>query len=140
MLVVDTNVLIAGIINKSEVLDTIFKLYDKGISLFSPELVLKEIKSKLSVISKYSELSEAAVLFFVSTLFSEFIKPIPKEEYDKFLDEAKKVSPHLKDAPLFALSLTLDKAPIWSREPKLKKQKFIKVLDDKDVKEFFELM
>ena len=112
MLIIDTNVLISAIINKGEVLDIIFKLYDKGIRLFSPELVFEEIKSKLSTISKYSELTEEAVLFFVSTLFSEFIKLTPKEEYDKFLDKAKEISPHLKDTPLFALSLTLDKSPI----------------------------
>lgn len=139
MLIIDTNVLISAIINKGEVLDTIFKLYDKGIRLSSPELVFEEIKSNISTISKYSELSEEAVLFFISTLFSEFIKLVPKEEYDKFLDKAKEISPHSKDTPLFALSLRLDKSPIWSREFKLKKQKFIKVFNDKDVKEFFDL-
>ena len=132
MLILDTNVLISGII-KGKVLDIIFELYDKGIKLYIPELVLKEIKNKLSVISKYSKLSEEEILFFFLILFSTFITPISKSGYEKYLAEAEKISPHLKDAPLFALSLSLDKAPIWSREPRLKKQDSIEVLDDKDI-------
>ena len=138
MLILDTNVLISGII-KGKVLDIIFELYDKGIKLFCPQLVLEEIKSKLPIISKQSKLSEEVVLFFFSNLFLEFVKPIPKEEYEEFISEAKRISPHLKDAPLFALSLSFDKAPIWSREPRLKRQSVVNVLNDEDVEEVFDI-
>lgn len=43
----------------------------------------------------------------------------------------------LKDSPYFALALAFDKAPIWSREPRLKRQKVVKVLHDKEVEEYF---
>ncbi len=138
MLILDTNVLISGII-KGKVLDIIFELYNKGIKLYIPELVSKEIKNKLSVISKYSKLPEEEILFFFLILFSTFITLVPKSEYEKYRSEAEKISPHLKDAPLFALSLSLDKAPIWSREPRLKKQDSVKVLDDKDIEKFFDI-
>jgi predicted nucleic acid-binding protein len=57
----------------------------------------------------------------------------------KFIEEAKRISPHLKDAPLFALSLAFDKVPIWSREPRLKRQKSVEVLWDEEVKDYFGL-
>ena len=68
---------------------------------------------------------EAKKVFFV----------VPKFLYEDFIEEAKHISPDKKDAPLFALSLAFDKVPIWSREPRLKRQKVVKVLDDKDVEE-----
>jgi predicted nucleic acid-binding protein len=55
---------------------------------------------------------------------------VPKSNYEIFLDKALRISPHKKDAPLFALSLAFNKAPIWSREPRLKRQKIIRVLSD----------
>jgi predicted nucleic acid-binding protein len=57
----------------------------------------------------------------------------------KFIEEAKRISPHLKDAPLFALSLAFDKVPIWSRKPRLKRQKSVEVLWDEEVKDYFGL-
>jgi predicted nucleic acid-binding protein len=51
-----------------------------------------------------------------------------------FLAEAKRVAPHEKDTRHFALSLKFN-YPIWSREPKLKRQKVVEVLSDKEVEE-----
>jgi predicted nucleic acid-binding protein len=64
------------------------------------------------------------------------VETVPETEYSQFLEEAKKISPHKKDAPLFALSLALDKAPIWSRDLRLKRQKVVRVFSDREVKEF----
>lgn len=52
---------------------------------------------------------------------------MPKFLYEDFTEEAKRISPDAKDFPLFALSLAFDK---W-----LKRQKAVKVLDDKGVEE-----
>jgi len=138
-LVVDANIVFSCIISRGKPLDIVFRLYDRGISLISPKYILGEIKDDLSKISKYSELSEEEVLVFVSNLFSEFIKVIPESEYEQFLPEANIISPHLKDSPYFALSLAFSKAPIWSREPRLKRQKVVRVLSDEEVKEYFGL-
>jgi predicted nucleic acid-binding protein len=61
-------------------------------------------------------------------------RSVPKSNYEIFLDKALRISPHKKDAPLFALSLAFNKASIWSREPRLKRQKIIQVLSDIEVK------
>jgi predicted nucleic acid-binding protein len=60
-------------------------------------------------------------------LLKLLIEVVPKSKYENFLDEA------LKIAPLFALSLAFNKAPIWSKEPRLKRQKIIQVLSDREV-------
>jgi predicted nucleic acid-binding protein len=66
-------------------------------------------------------------------LLKLLIEVVPKSNYEIFLDKALSISPHKKDAPLFALSLAFNKAPIWSREPRLKRQKIIQVLSDIEV-------
>jgi predicted nucleic acid-binding protein len=66
-------------------------------------------------------------------LLKLLIEVVPKSKYEIFLDEALKISPHKKDAPLFALSLAFNKSTIWSREPRLKRQKIIQVLSDREV-------
>jgi predicted nucleic acid-binding protein len=68
-------------------------------------------------------------------LLENLLEVIPQSNYFKFLNEAKKIAPHKKDVPLFALSLAFNKAPIWSREQRLRRQKFVKVLTDKEVEE-----
>jgi len=72
-------------------------------------------------------------------LLLKLVEIIPKEEYGEFIEESKRISPHLKDAPLFALSLAFNNAPIWSREPRLKMQKVVEVLHDKEVEKYFGL-
>ena len=72
-------------------------------------------------------------------LLLKLVEIIPKEEYGEFIEEAKRISPLLKDAPLFALSLAFNNAPIWSREPRLKMQKVVEVLHDKEVEKYFGL-
>ena len=138
-LVIDANVVFSCIISRGKALDIVFELYDRGILLVSPKYISGEIKDNLSKISKYSGLSEEEVLAFISNLFSEFIRVTPESEYRRFLPEAMKISPHSKDSPYFALSLAFNKAPIWSREPRLKRQKVIRILSDSEVKEYFGL-
>jgi predicted nucleic acid-binding protein len=83
---------------------------------------------------KFARLNEKEFEQFINDL-DKFVKVIPMSIYEQFLDEANKISPHKKDAPLFALSLAFNKAPIWSRDLRLRRQKFVKVLSDKEVEE-----
>jgi predicted nucleic acid-binding protein len=131
-LVVDTNVLFAFFGNK-RIVEIFEKLRSKGVKLIAPEFVIEELdKLKGKIIKRGINESEYVDSF---ELLRIMIEPISKSEYEKFLDEAKKISPHKKDAPLFALSLAFNKAPIWSREPRLRKQKIVEVLSDKEVEE-----
>jgi predicted nucleic acid-binding protein len=110
-------------------------LYSKGVEFVISEFVLNELynlknKAKKKGISdkEFNKLFE--FLLSISIVANEKL-------YKPFLNEAVKISPHKKDAPLFALSLAFNKAPIWSREPRLKRQKLIKVVNDKEVEEKF---
>ena len=137
-LVVDANVIFSCLL-KGKALEILFELYDKGIKLISPEYFVEEFGRNIDKLSKQSKLSKEELLAFASILFSEFVEIVPKDRYERFLEEAKKISPDNKDIPYFALSLAFNKAPIWSREPKLKKQDVVKILFDDEVKEEFEI-
>jgi len=137
-LIVDTNVLFSFFHSKSKVKGYFKSLREKGVSLLVPQYMFDELLDIKSEILKGCDLREDN--FSVSlALLLKLVEIIPKGEYEEFIEEAKRISPHLKDAPLFALSLAFDKVPIWSREPRLKRQKSVEVLWDEEVKEYFGL-
>jgi predicted nucleic acid-binding protein len=133
MLIVDTNVLFS-LVGKGKVKKLLKQLWDKGIKPVTPEFAKEELLAIKKDLMKFARFSEIEFEEFVNDL-EKFVKIIPMSEYEQFLNEAKKIAPHKKDVPLFALSLAFNKAPIWSREPRLRRQKFVKVLTDKEVEE-----
>ncbi len=137
-LIVDTNVLFSFFHSKSKVTGYFKSLREKGVSLLVPQYMFDELLGIKSEILRGCDLREDN--FSVSlALLLKLVEIIPKEEYGEFIEEAKRISPHLKDAPLFALSLASNNAPIWSREPRLKMQKVVEVLHDKEVEKYFGL-
>ena len=136
-LVIDTNVLFS-FFRESKVFELVRGLRGIGVRLISPDVILFELLKLKEEIMKSSKISEVEFEVLLVTL-TTIITSVPKEEYEEFLEESKRVSPHLKDAPLFALSLAFDKAHIWSREQRLKRQKVVKVLHDKEVEEYLGL-
>ena len=136
-LVIDANVVFSCVISRDRALNTVFSLYDKGVLLLSPDYILEEIERNRGKIVKCSGLSSEEVSFFISNLFFEFISPVPGSKYESFLKEAQTICPDFKDAPYFAVSLAYDKSPLWSREPRLARQKHIKVLTDEKVRAYF---
>jgi predicted nucleic acid-binding protein len=128
-LIIDTNVLFAFFGNK-RIVEIFEELYSKGVKLIVPQFVMEELKKLESELIKRSGEKEFKDSF---ELLENLLEVVPQTKYSQYLDEAKRLSPHAKDAPLFALSSAFNKAPIWSREPRLKKQKVIKVLSDKEV-------
>jgi len=109
-------------------------LLNKNCKLISPYFILEELRSEKDKILKFSKVSIGEFEFTLSTLKDE-IELILKEEYQEFLTEAKKLSPHDKDAPYFALSLSLNNCPIWSDEKAFKEQSKIKIFSTKELLE-----
>jgi predicted nucleic acid-binding protein len=138
MLIINANVVFSCLL-RGKALAILFQLYDKEIKVVSPQYLTEEVEGRLDKLAKQSQLSRGALSAFALILFSEFIRILPKSEYEQFIEDAKQISPHLKDATYFALSLAFDKAPIWSRELRLKRQKTISVLSDDEVIEYFGL-
>jgi predicted nucleic acid-binding protein len=130
ILIIDTNVLFAFFSSK-RVVEIFKKLYLSGVKLIVPQFVMEELDNLREKIIKRGITKEEYINSF--QLLKLLIEVVPKSKYEIFLDEALKISPHKKDAPLFALSLAFNKAPIWSREPRLKRQKIIQVLSDIEV-------
>lgn len=131
-LIVDTNVLFSFFHPRSKIKGYFRSLREGGVSLLVSQYMIEELLSIKPEILKYCDLPEDKFLAALALLL-KFVKIVPKKEYVGFLEEEKRMSPHLKDAPLFALSLAFDKAPIWSREPRLKRQRFINVFSDEEV-------
>lgn len=129
-LVLDTNVLFS-FFRKSKVFDFVRKLKQAGYVLIAPDFVYSELANLQDQILKYSGISAGEFELLLISLKS-VVKSVQKSEYHRFLAEADKISPDKKDVALFALALVFQ-CSIWSREPKLKKQKIIMVLSDEEI-------
>ncbi len=134
-LIPDANILFSFFKTDSVRRHTVEELKNRGCKLISPDFVLEEIQSNKDKIIKFSEISESKFMFVLSSLKEE-IETKAESEYKEFLTKANKLSPHdedTKDDPYFALSLALNKTPIWSDEEAFKQQSKIKVFSTKDL-------
>ena len=132
MLVVDAEVIFAALIGRGFTLDMIKILTDNDFKLISPEYVFEEIYKRKNKIVRFSGLNEVEIDFVLNIIF-EKIDVIPKNEYIKYIDDARRLSPHKRDVPYFALALAKN-ASIWSNEKSFKKQEKIKVFSTQDLK------
>ena len=125
MLVVDANILFSFFRHDSVRRYLIEELLNSGCDLVSPDFVLKELLSDKQKVMKFAGIEDIEFSFLCSLLREE-IMVFSKQEYDKYLPEAKDLSPHAKDIPYFALALSLN-CPIWSDEKSFKLQSKVKV-------------
>ena len=129
-IVIDTNVLIAGILKDS----TTRRLLDsKNINFYIPEFAFEEIiKHKLELLNK-SELSENEFDELLN-LIIENINVIPFEEIKPYIGKAKEIMKNidLKDAPFIACALYL-KSGILSFDEDFKKQDSVRLFDINDL-------
>src|SRR3989344_6478887 len=129
-LVVDTNILVS-FFRSNPVNDIISKSRYINLQLFSPEYAIEELKKNETDVLKYSSLNQKQFNEELVKL-STFIKIIPNKSFKEFEEKTKQISPHDKDAPVFALALKLNCA-IWSNELAFKKQSKIEVLSTMDI-------
>lgn len=121
-LVIDAEVIFASLIKRGFTLDLIKLLKERGYELVTPEYIFEEVRRNEEKLLKYSKL-DTGKLWYLLFLSFEKIRPIPREEYAEFLEEAKKISP-FEDFPYTALalkymSLGLD-VKIWSNDPEFR--------------------
>ncbi len=132
--VVDTNILVS-FFRPNPVNELISKSKSLNLQLFSSQYIIEELKKNKSDVIKYSGLNEEHFNEKLSELLS-FLSLIPEESFKKFESSSKQISPHDKDAPVFALALFLN-SPIWSNEPAFKLQSRIKIFNTRDMIEMF---
>lgn len=134
-LVVDPNVLIS-FFRDNPVRFIIINSQLFNLELYSPEHCWQELLNIKSSISKYSKVPlEQIDSMFVG--LKDFLIIIPDELTKEFESEAKQLI-HDKDIPVFALALKLN-CPIWSNEPRLKRQFKIKIFSTSDIRELFKI-
>ena len=129
-LVVDTNILVS-FFRPNPVNEVLSRSESLNLQLFSPEYALEELKKNKQDVLKYSKLNSKQFNERLAELLT-FIKTISKGSFEEFEQEAKQLSPHDKDIPIFALALKLNCA-IWSNEPAFKEQSKIDVLSNRDM-------
>ena len=125
VLVIDANILFSFFRHDSARRYLIEELLNRDCELISPDFVFEELLSDKQKIMKFAGIDDLE-FSSLNSLLREEIKVLSESEYDKFLPEAKDLSPHAKDIPYFALALSLNCA-IWSDEKAFKKQSKVKV-------------
>ena len=142
-LVVDANILFSffkkGSTTREMILDPELKY---NLELFAPEYVLEEVGThKDEICSKFRLFPQDIDIMFSSLPL--FIKIVSKDSFERFVSMAEKIlSPHLKDVPYCALSLSFrskgHEIGFWSNEKRLKKlEKYeIKVFSTSDLISF----
>ena len=133
-IVIDANILFSFFKHDSTRRKIIELMLDNESIIASPEFVIEELTSDKDKIIKFSGIKNPE-FFFIFSLLRKNIVTISKEEYASFFAEARKLSPHIKDVPYFALALNLD-CPIWSDEKAFKLQSKIKVISTDELFKF----
>lgn len=128
--IVDANILFAGLIKWST---TANLLFNPNLKLYSPEFVLEEFMKYSDVIQKKMKRTPEEFIT-VMHQFHQVITVVPQEEYQEYIDEARKISPDEKDSMYFALALQL-KSVIWSNDSKLKEQDAVKIYSTSELLE-----
>ncbi len=122
-LVVDANILFSALINH-------------GVILYSPEFVLEEFTKYSSLIQKKMKRTKEEFVSIMHQLH-QIIAIIPQEEYEAYLEKARRISPDKDDVMYFALALKKNCA-IWSNDAALKEQGAVAVYNTKEVVEIMD--
>lgn len=139
MIVVDANIVFSVLIRGEFTLRLMYLLKRSGFRLVTPEAVFDEIKENKNKILRHSKFSEAEVDFILDEVVRNMVKVFKLEKFREFIPKAKEICSDKDDVPYVALSLALNKAPIWSDDKKLKEdcnKAGIKVFSTKEVKYF----
>ncbi|MBI4895870.1 MAG: hypothetical protein HY831_05245 [Candidatus Aenigmarchaeota archaeon] len=132
ILIVDTNILFAGLLRNGLVRESLIKSH---FILYSPETAIKEIRKYQSEIIKRSGLTEEDFEDLLN-LITENINIIEKERYFEKLEEANKLMGHIDkvDVPFIALALSITNDGIWTDNIRdFGKQNKIKIWTTKDI-------
>ena len=122
-LIIDANILMSALIaSNGKTYDLIF---NDRIKLFSVDKLLLELEKHKTEIIEKSGLSINDFNLFLS-LISARIEFIPMEDIEKFILQAKKITPDPDDTEYLALALKF-RCAVWSNDKKLKTQNKVKI-------------
>ena len=124
-LILDASVLFTAIIGTGVTKDIMFST---EVRLYAPEYLFEELAEHRARIEKLSGLTAKDFDSLLEKL-ELVIKPVPKERFEGFLKEAHKIISAEDDTEYVALSLSMNKIPVWSNDMHFKKQSAIKVFN-----------
>lgn len=129
--VIDTNVLMAGLL-KDSVVRTV--LLSRNISFFLPEHALSEIKKHENELLTKSGYHKGELKFLLNSLLQN-IKVVPQKMIKNFMEKAELIMKDIdiKDSSFIATALVIKADGIWSYDNHFKEQNVIPVLDIKDL-------
>lgn len=131
ILIVDTNILFAGLLRNSL---TRQLLIDPPFILYAPETALKEIRKYEEEIIKRAGFTKAEfeILF---DLITDGIQIVGKEQYAHKIKEADKLIGNVDqgDVPFLALALSRLNDGIWTENVKHFKQNLVKIWTTKEL-------
>ncbi len=123
-LVVDANILFSALIKDSVARRLLF---EEEFELYAPEYLFEEFAAHNDEILLKSKRSEGEFWQVIAILRTR-ITIIPFQAFEKFMEQAQKVSPDKDDAAYFAVALAVG-GSIWSNDKALKHQKAVQVLN-----------
>ncbi len=123
-LVLDNNILFS-LMNPFSTASYIF-FFLSPENVFAPEFIKSEFERYKELCLFKSKLSEHEFELRFEEL-KEKIKFIELSEYNKFIEQSAGTLPDPDDADFLALALSIN-ASIWSNDPHLREQSFIKTL------------
>lgn len=133
ILVIDANPFFAGFLRNSVSRKIILS---EKIVLYSPDWLNDEFKrNEYELMEKFPDSSR---FFGTKKLLLQFINIVPYKEYSTYMEKALKLTKHTKDAPYFALALSL-KCAIWSDEKAFKRQTKVEVFSTSELIKDLEL-
>lgn len=130
-IVIDTNILMAGLLKDSIVR---IILLSQNIKFFIPEHALYEIKKYEMELIKKSGYTQEELKTLMNHLLKN-VKIVPKLELKKFIKKAENIMRYIdiKDSSFIAAALSIDADGIWSYDSHFKKQNKIKVFDIREL-------
>ncbi len=128
-ILIDTNRIIAALIRQNTTRDI---LLDENFEFVTPEYTITEIEEHKEELKKRTKLTGEELDILID-LFFEFIKIIPKSQYEDIIEECKTLISDPDDAPLLAACLAGSIECIWSHDPHFKEQQKVKVFTNIDM-------
>ena len=126
-LVIDTNVLMAGLIRESTVREI---LLSGKTEFFMPEEAIEEVKKYAAELCAKAGYSEGELETILSTLL-EHVTLIRKKQLRAFMKRAEDIMKaiDIKDAPFLAACFSVRADGIWSFDTHFLKQNVVRVFD-----------
>ncbi|HLC96314.1 MAG TPA: PIN domain-containing protein [Candidatus Nanoarchaeia archaeon] len=134
-LVIDTNILLAGLIKDSTVRKIIV---ESGWGFHYPEMSFHEVRKFKDLVLEKSGMSEEEYTELLNHLL-QHITLVPEEQIKPKIEEADallgKVDPD--DVVFLATAVSIENSKIWSDDPHLERQNKVRVFKTKHIVKLF---